>query len=118
MVEIKETLLPSKEHNVLILRQFVASAIESYERLINQNYKADCYEIKTRLSTLFKEIKYEMKEGITEGEYNKLVTQLNSSNGLLILEAYDFISCWLYKKGLLKIFKVTNINRVYQKRYS
>lgn len=103
--EEKRSIREDKEIIIMNKREFVSEAIESYKRLRNQNFDASIYEVKTRLSTLFDDIDDAIRENISAEEYSDLVNNLLSNEPALLFDAWKFINSWLYKKGLLKVFK-------------
>ena len=92
--------------NVLMKRENVAQSIEAYKRLVFQGRgNVPIYEVKTTLATLFDYIKTAIKEDITLEEYSDLERCLESNKPSEVLDGWDLINSWLYKKGLTKIFK-------------
>lgn len=103
--EEKRTINSERQFTVLNKREFVLQAIESYRRLINQGKNPPIYEVKTRLQTLFMELRSDIKQDITAEEYYDLENNLSSDSPAKIFDALEFIEDWIHTKKLMSIFK-------------
>lgn len=103
--EEKRNINSERQFTVLNKREFVLQAIESYRRLINQGKNPPIYEVKTRLQTLFMELRSDIKQDITSAEYYDLENNLSSDVPAKIFDALEFIEDWIHTKKLMSIFK-------------
>lgn len=104
--EEKRLINEERQKLVLAKREFVLQALESYRRFINQGKtNVSIYEVKTRLQTLFDEIREEFQEDVTPEEFVDLCNNLEGNEPALVFDSWIIINKWLNKKSLMKIFK-------------
>jgi len=93
-------------NNILLKKEAVSQSIEAYRRILYQGRSnVPIYEVKTRIHTLFDDIKEAMKKDLKENDFQELERYLRNNNSEEILKAWEIINKWLYEKGLTKIFK-------------
>lgn len=94
---------------ILEKRAFFIDSLEAYNRVVYKNGRADIYEVRTRLKTLFEELKPGLTNTLSPEEFNDLEDSINNGSPASVLEAWDIINGFIYNKGLTDIFKKEEI---------
>ena len=94
---------------ILEKRAFFIDSLEAYNRVVYKNGRADIYEVRTRLKTLFEELKPGLSIALSVEEFNDLEESINKGQPAGVMEAWDIINNYIYNKGLTDIFKKEEI---------
>lgn len=102
---------PEKIINKIILekRAYVIDSLEAYHRQVFKRQRADIYEVRTRLNSLFEEIAPALEESLSPEEYQDLRDSIHKGTDTDLLDAWEQINKFIYSKGLTNIFKKEEI---------
>lgn len=84
---------------------FVEDAIEHYNMKEFKGFRADNYLIRARLYTLFSKLAPAIREDIGVLEFKELADKVKSKQTKDLIESYNIINSWVYKKELTNVFK-------------
>ena len=84
---------------------FVEEAIECYNKKKFKGFQTDNYLIRARLYTLFCKLAPAIREDQSEMIFKALSEKVKSRETPDLIESYNFINNWVYKKQLTNVFK-------------
>lgn len=84
---------------------FVEDAIEDYNKRSFKGFRADNYLIRARLYTLFSKLAPAIRQDLGEDIFKALTEKVKSKETADLIESYNFINSWVYKKELTDVFK-------------
>ena len=97
------TRTPKDILEILIIekRTYFIDAFEKYNKDRSNNIKASIAVIKSRLFSLFLEIRPSLKKHLDKKEFEELEGLLESKESKGLLDAFDIMSEFLYSKKLI-----------------
>lgn len=84
---------------------FVEDAIEDYNKKEFKGFQANNYLIRARLYTLFSKLAPAIRQDMGETIFKALADKVKSTKTEDLIESYNFIIDWVYKKELTNVFK-------------
>lgn len=90
---------------ILVLqdRQFLKEAMEAYRKTDLSGVNTDTNIISSRLYSMFLEIRSGIRRHLSQKDYERLITLVDTNEFKAISEAYDIMDTWLDEIGLTRI---------------
>jgi len=90
---------------ILVKRWYFSDALESYNKQIFQGYQTSLCVVRARLINLFDELNPFLRRSLSIEEFEDLQKSVRNGNIADILDVWEFINDFLFKKGFLDILK-------------